>query len=139
MLDIKFVRQNPELVKENIKKKFQDSKLVLVDEVLAIDEELRQISSLESELKAYTKILSFTDAIDIYLKQDNNFVLYKTMEATDIIEITGRELYLIYVAPQNIVADEPLNIYNKVSNKLQITVEPQNATYSKFKYSLFKK
>ena len=35
MLDIKFVRENPELVKENIKKKFQDSKLLLVDEVIA--------------------------------------------------------------------------------------------------------
>ena len=37
MLDIKFIRENPELVKENIKKKFQDSKLPLVDEVLALD------------------------------------------------------------------------------------------------------
>ena len=37
MLDIKFVRENPELVKENIKKKVQDSKLLLVDEVIALD------------------------------------------------------------------------------------------------------
>ena len=36
MLDIKFVRENPELVKENIKKKFQDAKLPLVDEVLPV-------------------------------------------------------------------------------------------------------
>ena len=41
MLDIKFVRENPELVKENIKKKFQDSKLLLVDEVIALDAEYR--------------------------------------------------------------------------------------------------
>ena len=40
MLDIKFVRENPELVKENIKKKFQDSKLLLVDEVGAIVNEV---------------------------------------------------------------------------------------------------
>ena len=39
MLDIKFVRENPELVKENIKKKFQDAKLPLVDEVLELDAE----------------------------------------------------------------------------------------------------
>ena len=39
MLDIRFVRENPEVVKENIKKKFQDEKLVLVDEVLAFDKE----------------------------------------------------------------------------------------------------
>ena len=37
MLDIKFVRENPDIVKENIKKKFQDSKLPLVDEVIALD------------------------------------------------------------------------------------------------------
>ncbi len=41
MLDIKFVRENPELVKENIKKKFQDTKLPLVDEVLGLDAKLR--------------------------------------------------------------------------------------------------
>ena len=37
MLDIKFVRENPDIVKENIKKKFQDSKLPLVDEVIDLD------------------------------------------------------------------------------------------------------
>ena len=37
MLDIKFVRENPDIVKENIKKKFQDSKLPLVDEVIALE------------------------------------------------------------------------------------------------------
>ena len=37
MLDIKFVRENPEVVKENIKKKFQDAKLPLVDEVIEVD------------------------------------------------------------------------------------------------------
>ena len=37
MLDIKFVRENPETVKENIRKKFQDEKLHLVDEVIALD------------------------------------------------------------------------------------------------------
>ena len=42
MLDIKLVRSNPDLVKENIKKKFQDEKLVLVDEVLALDKEYRE-------------------------------------------------------------------------------------------------
>ena len=41
MLDIRFVRENPDAVKENIKKKFQDAKLPLVDQVLALDEETR--------------------------------------------------------------------------------------------------
>ena len=43
MLDIKFVRENEEIVKENIKKKFQDKKLPLVDEVIEIDEKKRAL------------------------------------------------------------------------------------------------
>lgn len=43
MIDIKFLRENPELVKKNIKKKFQDKKLPLVDEVLNLDEEYRKL------------------------------------------------------------------------------------------------
>ena len=42
MLDIKFVRENPDAVKENIKKKFQDAKLPLVDEVIALDAQRRE-------------------------------------------------------------------------------------------------
>ena len=42
MIDIKFLRENPEVVKENIKKKFQDNKLELVDEVIALDAESRE-------------------------------------------------------------------------------------------------
>lgn len=41
MLDIKFLRENPEVVKENIKKKFQDEKIKLVDEVIELDEKYR--------------------------------------------------------------------------------------------------
>ena len=52
MLDIKFVRENPEAVKENIKKKFQESKLSLVDEVIAIDAELRAAKTEADELRA---------------------------------------------------------------------------------------
>ena len=52
MLDIKFVRENPEIVKENIRKKFQDGKLVLVDEVIALDKELREIKQEVEVLRA---------------------------------------------------------------------------------------
>ena len=44
MLDIKFVRENPEIVKQNIRNKFQDSKLELVDKVLELDKENRAIN-----------------------------------------------------------------------------------------------
>ena len=43
MLDIKFVRENPEVVKQNIRNKFQDNKLELVDKVLELDKENREI------------------------------------------------------------------------------------------------
>ncbi len=51
MLDIKFVRQNPEIVKENIKKKFQDEKLPLVDEVIELDEKLRSAKTRGDDLR----------------------------------------------------------------------------------------
>jgi seryl-tRNA synthetase len=52
MLDIKFVRENPDAVKENIKKKFQDEKLPLVDEVLKLDKENREIKQELQSLQA---------------------------------------------------------------------------------------
>ncbi len=52
MLDIKFVRENPEIVKENIRKKYQDHKLPLVDEVIALDRELRDIKQEVEVLRA---------------------------------------------------------------------------------------
>ena len=52
MLDIKFLRENPDVVKENIKKKFQDSKLPLVDEVIALDEESRKTKQEADALRA---------------------------------------------------------------------------------------
>ncbi len=42
MLDIKFLRENPDIVKQNIKNKFQNEKLTLVDEVIALDAEARK-------------------------------------------------------------------------------------------------
>ena len=58
MLDIRFVRENPEIVKENIKKKFQDAKLPLVDEVLELDEKNRAAITEASELRASRNTLS---------------------------------------------------------------------------------
>ena len=52
MIDIKFLRENPEIVKENIKKKFQDSKLPLVDEVIVLDTERRKVQQEADDLKA---------------------------------------------------------------------------------------
>ena len=58
MIDIKFLRENPDVVKENIKKKFQDSKLPLVDEVIALDAENRKTISEADALRADRNRLS---------------------------------------------------------------------------------
>ena len=58
MIDIKFLRENPEAVKENIKKKFQDSKLPLVDEVITLDGESRKAKQEADDLRANRNKLS---------------------------------------------------------------------------------
>ncbi len=58
MIDIKFLRENPEAVKENIRKKFQEEKLSLVDEVIALDAERRKTQQEADELKANRNKLS---------------------------------------------------------------------------------
>ena len=58
MIDIKFLRQNPDIVKENIKKKFQDEKLPLVDEVIELDEELRKTMAQADQLRAKRNTMS---------------------------------------------------------------------------------
>ena len=58
MIDIKLIRENPELVKENIKKKFQDHKLVLVDEVIELDKKNREAKLNGDNLRSERKRLS---------------------------------------------------------------------------------
>ncbi|MBR3705162.1 MAG: serine--tRNA ligase, partial [Oscillospiraceae bacterium] len=58
MLDIKFIRENPEIVKENIRKKFQDAKLPLVDKVIELDAENRAAITEASDLRAQRNTLS---------------------------------------------------------------------------------
>ena len=52
MLDIKFIRENPEIVKENIRKKFKDHKLPLVDEVIELDQKKREVNTRANDLRA---------------------------------------------------------------------------------------
>ena len=58
MIDIKFLRQNPELVKENIKKKFQDQKLPLVDEVIDLDTQFREAKNRGDYLRSQRNTIS---------------------------------------------------------------------------------
>jgi len=55
MIDIKFLRENPDVVRQNIKNKFQDFKLPLVDEVIELDEKLRKTKVEADELRSKRK------------------------------------------------------------------------------------
>ena len=58
MIDIKFLRENPDIVKENIRKKFQNHKLVLVDEVIDLDKKNREVKLNGDELRSKRNSLS---------------------------------------------------------------------------------
>lgn len=94
MLDIKFVRNNPDAVKENIKKKFQDEKLPLVDEVLALDKENREIKQEVEELRANkNKISKEIGALMASGKKEEAEEVKKEVakNATKIEELSARE------------------------------------------------
>ena len=69
MIDIKFLRENPDIVKDNIKKKFQDHKLVLVDEVIELDKKNRESKLHGDELRSKRNTLS--SQVGALVKQGN--------------------------------------------------------------------
>ena len=69
MLDIKFVRENPEIVKENIKNKFQDEKLPLVDEVIELDKDIRKLKQDGDVLRQERNTIS--DSIGKLMREKN--------------------------------------------------------------------
>ena len=94
MLDIKFVRENPEIVKENIRKKFQDQKLVLVDEVIALDQENRSIKQEVEALRANkNKISKQIGALMAQGKRDEAEEVKKQVASSGarIEELSARE------------------------------------------------
>ena len=61
MIDIKFLRENPDIVKENIKNKFQEQKLVLVDEVIELDKKNREVKLNGDNLRIRKKKFKCTN------------------------------------------------------------------------------
>ena len=97
MLDVKFVRENPEIVKENIKKKFQDKKLPLVDEVIELDDERRKVVARADELRANrNKISKQIGALMAQGKRDEAEEVKKqvTAQAQELDELAKRETEL---------------------------------------------
>ena len=82
MLDIKFVRENKEIVKENIKRKFQDEKLPLVDEVIDLDKEIRALKLEGDNLRAQRNTLS--QKIGMFMKNK------QIDEANEVKEVVKR-------------------------------------------------
>ena len=94
MLDIKFVRENPEIVKENIKKKFQDHKLPMVDEVIALDEERRETMVKADQLRANrNKISKEIGALMAQGKREEGMALKEqvTAQAKELEELAKKE------------------------------------------------
>ena len=89
MLDIKFVRTNPDAVKENIKKKFQDYKLPMVDEVIELDAKSRAVqqeaSALRSERNKISKQIGGLMAKG--MKEEAEEMKKKLEEAGAVVEI----------------------------------------------------
>ncbi len=86
MLDIRFIRENPELVKGNIKKKFQDEKLKLVDEVIQKDEEWRALKGNLDALRHQRNVIS--EEINKAKKQGKNLGLI--MQTCIFVKLAGR-------------------------------------------------
>ena len=100
MLDIKFVRENPEIVKENIKKKFQNSKLVLVDEVIELDKQSRALKNEVSDLRAER---NSTSAKIGALMKNKEFAEAEEMKKR-VVEINNRLVSI--EAEEQTIADE---------------------------------
>ena len=94
MLDIKFLRENPDIVKENIKKKFQDEKIPLVDEVIALDEEKREVQGRADELRQNrNKVSKEIGNLMAQGKKDEAMALKEkvTSQAAELDELSKRQ------------------------------------------------
>ncbi len=107
MIDLKFLRENPDIVKENIKKKFQDKKLPLVDEVIALDEQARAKKAEADELRAQR---------NSYSKQIGALMAKKEIEEANKIKalVTEKGEYLAKLEAE----EEELN--NKVREIMMV-------------------
>lgn len=97
MLDIRFVRENPEIVKENIKKKFQKDKLPLVDEVIALDEERRDTQKKADELRSNrNRISKEIGALMAQGKKEEGMALRQKVkeQADELEELSKKEAEL---------------------------------------------
>jgi len=118
LLDIRFVRENPEAVKENIEKKFQLDKLSMVDEAIALDEEVRRLKGSISDLRANRNKLSKQIGQLMAQKKLAEAEETKQMVTDQATQLAAEELALseaeeklqkiMLILPQMIAADVPI-------------------------------
>lgn len=85
MIDIKLIRENPRLVKDNIKKKFQNEKIPLVDKVIELDEEWRKLKTKEDQLRSSRNKISKEISEAKKVKKDVSKLLKQAKEIPDEI------------------------------------------------------
>ena len=139
MLDLKFLRENPEVVKENIKRKFQDAKLPLVDEVIALDKEKRTLQAEAESLRAARNDLS--KQIGMYMK---NKEIEKANEIKAIVsknneriaeiepivsELEGKIKTIMMVIPNIVDPSVPVGKDDSENVEIQKYGEPVVPTY----------
>ncbi len=135
MIDIKLIRENPNLVKENIKKKFQDSKLGLVDEVLDLDKKSREVKLHGDELRASRNSLSKEIGLLMRngnkseaetIKQKVNSINNELVENEKLEEKLSSDLYNIMLKIPNIIdSSVPIGKSDLENVELQKFGEPK--------------
>ena len=134
MLDIKFVRENPDIVKENIKKKFQDSKLPLVDEVIAMDAKRRAAQQEADNLKAERNKISKEigalvaqgkkeEAEEAKLKVTKNSEKLAELDKENA-ELSEKIQKIMYTIPQIIDASVPIGKDDSENQEIEKFGEP---------------
>ena len=108
MLDIKFLRENPDKVKENIKKKFQDEKIELVDKVIELDKKTRELKTEGDNLRSERKKIS--DEIGLLFKEKKVGEANKNKEK--VVEINNKLVGM----------EEEENNLNKEIRKIMLTI-----------------
>ncbi len=131
MLDIKFVRENPEAVKDNIRKKFQDEKLPLVDEVIAKDAEARKAQTEADSIRAQKNTIS--KQIGALMKEGKREEAQALKEQVAANAKRLEELNRIQEEAQEIVHKDMMVIPQMVSDKVPIGKDDsENVELQKF-------
>ena len=139
MIDINLIRTNPDLVKENIKRKFQDKKLALVDEVIALDERKRALQqegdTRRAQRNAYAKQIGplmkekrFAEAEEIKnLSKENNIAIAKIEE--EFAEIDEKLKKNMMAIPNIIAPDVPLGKDDSQNVEENVYLEPKEKPF----------